>query len=226
MKRLTVSLILIFSLVSVFPQRFINPAYGLVSHETMKLRQVEVIEDGVILTVSLENRISDGYFCVDRNTYMVLPDGSRLRMIGAEGIPYCPDVYRFRGIGEVLVFRLFFNKPALLPAWIDLVEECGANCMSVYGITLNETISMKMEKAYGYAETGFPASARLLFMDILDSLADNNHGIKGSLYSGIITMYLREGNEKSAHEWIEKLNVSDVPGKKLYIENLAARGIK
>jgi hypothetical protein len=208
-------------------QSLVNPAYGLVSHETMTVKVVEFTEDNIKVVLEVENRAADGYFCVDRNTYLIMPDCNRTGMIRLEGLPYCPDLYRFKRIGEKLSFSLIFSRPAgNLPAWFDIVEECSDNCFSVYGITPDREISTEIERAYEMAESGMPAEAGTLFRKILAGLKEENHGISGSLYSNIIIMYLREGDENSAREWFTRLQGSKVPGVELYVANLAARGIR
>lgn len=129
-------------------------------------------------------------------------------------------------IGEVIGFRLFFNAPAQLPEWFHLVEDCADNCFSVYSITLNKELNENIERAYGLAEAGQPAEAGRLFREILAGLKGSRHAIEGSLFSNIIIMSLREGNEDEAARWYQRMIEARPAELNRYIENLASRGIK
>ncbi|MBE0676151.1 MAG: hypothetical protein IH591_15955 [Bacteroidales bacterium] len=222
-----ISLIFVFcTTLMIDGQIVMNPAYGLVSHETMTIAAIEKNATGTVISISLVNMTTGGYFCVDRNTFMVLPDGSKLRLQKAEGIPHCPDVHRFSQIGESISFKLYFPEIMLMPEWFNLVEECGENCFSVLGITTGQDINDRLDQAYMLADSGKAAEAGAVFKDILTQMGEKRHGISGSLYSNIIIMYLREGNEVEARQWYKKMIESGAPDLNLYIDNLSARGIK
>ncbi len=212
--------------VNAIGQTIPNPSYGLKSHETMEVKGVEINNDFTEIQLTVENRVVSGYFCVDRNTFLVLPDGSRLKLLKADGIPNCPQSYTFKRVGEVISFSLRF--PALNPGteWFDLIEECSENCFSVYAITLDSRINNEIEKSYLLSESGKSAEAAASFISVISLVGDKNHGILGSLYSSTIVMLLRSGDEPSAKIWYDKLSNSDIHNKKLYIGNLSSRGIK
>jgi len=216
---------LIISLDSI-GQTIPNPSYGLKSHETLEVTGVEITKDYTEIQLTVENRVVSGYFCVDRNTFILLPDGSRLKLIKADGIPNCPQSYTFKRIGEVIRFSLKF--PALTEGsdWFNLVEECSENCFSVYGITLDSRINEEIGKAYSLSDSGKPAEAAAAFISVISLIGNSKQGILGSLYSSTIVMFLRSGDEPSAKIWYEKLSKSDLPDKVLYIDNLGSRGIK
>lgn len=226
MKRMILFMWLIATSLLLYSQAFINPAYGLLTPETMKVAGVELAGGKLVVSLTLENRIPGGYFCADRNTYAVLPDGSRLKLERSEGIPACPDIYRFKRVGETIAFRLYFSRPAQLPDWFNLIEDCEDNCFSVYGITLDNSLNEEIEKAYSLAEAGQPAEAGRLFREILVSLEGRRHAIEGSLYSNIIIMCLREGNEAEAATWYRKMVEASPHELERYLFNLSSRGIK
>jgi hypothetical protein len=226
MKRLIIAMVIMTSSLMLASQTFMNPAFGLRTPATMRVAGVECTGDRLVISLTVENLIAGGYFCADRNTYIVLPDGSRIKMERSEGIPYCPDIYRFKRIGEEIGFRLYFTMPDQLPDWFNLIEECGDNCFSVYAITLNRELNETIERAYTMAETGHPAEAGRLFREILAGIEGKEHGIEGALYSNIVIMWLREGNEEEAARWYRKMIETAPPEVERYIENLASRGIK
>lgn len=203
-----------------------NPAYGLKSHETMELTGVELRTDMTVIRLTIENRVLSGFFCVDRNTSLILPDGTRLGLIKTEGIPFCPAVHSFQKIGEVLSFVLYFPPVKSGTTWFDLVEECSDNCFSVYGITLDTAMNSEIERGYNLSEFGKSKESATVFEEIIASVGTEKHGILGSLYSTTIIMHLRNGDEISAKRWYELLKGSAVPRLSLYLENLSARGIK
>lgn len=226
MRRATIVMLIITATLVVSSQTFENPAFGLLTPETMRVDGVEFSGGRLMVSLTVENRISGGYFCADRNTYIVLPDGSRIKMDRSEGIPSCPDVYRFKRIGEEIGFSLSFIVPTQLPEWFHLIEECGDNCFSVYAITLDRALNENIERAYGLAEAGQPADAGRLFREILAGMEGKKHGIEGALYSNIVIMWLREGNDEEAARWYRMMVAAAPPEVERYIENLATRGIK
>ena len=226
MKRILSLQLAIFVGLTLQAQLITDPGYGLVSHETMNIKTIEFNQDNTIINISLVNMASEGYFCVDRNTFIVLPDGTRLRLLKVDGIPNCPDVYRFKSVGESISFSLSFPAIIVKPAWFDIIEECSDNCFSVRGITTDIEINKKLDLAYELAESGNPSEAGTLFREILTEVQDTGHGILGSLYSSIIIMYLREGKNAEASQWYTKMLESGAPDLNLYVENLSAEGIK
>ncbi len=207
-------------------QDIFNPAYGLKSHETMEVTSVELRPDVTLVRLTVENRVVSGFFCVDRNTSLLLPDGKRLGLVRTEGIPFCPAVHSFQKVGEVLSFVLYFPPVQSGTTWFDLVEECSDNCFSVYGITLDAALNSEIERGYNLSEFGKSKESATIFEQIIASVGSEKHGILGSLYSNTIIMHLRNGDEISAKRWYEALKGSAAPRLSLYLENLTARGIK
>lgn len=216
----------IIAVAGVSGQVVNNPAYGLVSHETLKIARVFFGSDETVIELTVENRTPGGFFCVDRNTFLILPGGLRIRMVRSENIPNCPDVHKFQSVGEVLGFRLIFPPTDAIPPWFDLIEECTDNCFSVLGITTDSRLNDEIEKGYRLAEEGQPADAGRQFRTVLEGIESSGHGITASLYSNVVIMFLREGNEQEARIWYDRMIASRAPSVDKYIANLSARGIK
>ena len=72
----------------------------------------------------------------------VYPDGTRSLLVSSNGIPVCPDTYKFKSPGEQLDFVLTF--PPLLKgiSSVNLIEDCQDNCFSFLGLSWT-TISIK-----------------------------------------------------------------------------------
>lgn len=223
---LPVLFLMVSSLNILTAQTFTGPAVGLKKPQTMEVLGVELTSEKTVIHLSVENKIKGGTFCADRNTYIITPDGMRLKLEKASGIPQCPSSHKFKKEGEVLEFSLTFPGLTSVPGWIDLVEECGENCFSAYGILLNPGFSARIDEAFGYASKGQTDSAIGLYRKLIGEAGPMEAGIVGSLYCDLISLMAGKGYKASAAEWYRKLANSDLPGKQMYIDNLSFRGIR
>lgn len=207
-------------------QVFNKPFYASKSPETLELLRVVMSPQATTLYFTLENRITGGYFCTDRRTYLIYPNGKKSRMIKASGIPYCPELHKFYLVGEKLHFELIF--PPLPPEtkWVDLVEQCGGNCYWIYGIVLDDELNKKLYELFKAAEVAGPEENINLFRRFLDEAGVRNHGIEGMIYYNLINASLDAGDKVEAMIWYNRLNRSDVPRKEEYIKMLNEKGIK
>ncbi len=219
--------ILILSLAgSLKCQTFINPNYSLKSHETLKLIKVEAGSEATIFYMSIENKIEKGSFCADKNIYIIYPDGKKSKLESSSGIPVCPDTYQFTIPGEKLEFVLTFPPLKKDTEWIDLVEECSANCFSFYGVSLNNDLNQRIDNAFALAENDEPVKAMGSFISIAEDIDKSNPGIEGLLYINIIRLAVETGDEAKAGEWYKKFKLSEAPRLPQYIKYLNDKGIK
>lgn len=214
----------IFSLTAV-SQSYIQPNYGLKSHETLIINKIDVSDKATTILFSLENRIAGGYFCVDRNTYIIHPDGTRIKMLSSSGIPVCPETHKFSGPGEKLSFTLTFPPIKKELEWIDLVEDCSDNCFHFYGITLDNELNQRINDAFRMAENDDPLKAMISFIDILESTDSKNLGSEGLLYVNIISLARQAENYGQAADWYRKLRKAGAPRLEEYINFLNDQGI-
>jgi hypothetical protein len=222
---ISVLFFLVTGTLKINSQSFNHPNTGLKSHETLQILKVEITAQKTVIFLRIENRITGGYFCADKNIFILYPDGTRSKLTSSNGIPVCPETYKFKTIGEKLNFELTF--PPLKPdtKWIDLVENCTENCFSFYGICLNTDLNKEIDDASVLAENHEPAKALMSFIKIADTIDNNNSGIKGLIYLNIIELAKETGNISKATEWYNKLKSSDIPRNSLYIKNLNSQGI-
>jgi hypothetical protein len=206
-------------------QTICNPNNALKSHETLEISKVEISPQKTVIFLSLENRITNGYFCADNNIFIIYPDGSRSRLISSDGIPVCPDTYKFKTIGEKLSFKLTFSTLKQDIEWIDLVEDCADNCFSFYGVCLNNDLNKKIDDASILAENNEPAKALISFMKIADTMDSKKSGIEGLIYINIIKLAKETGNISKTAEWYKRLASSGIPRYELYIKHLNSQGI-
>ena len=212
--------------VSISSQTYNQPNIGLKSHETLELRKIEITPEKTVVYLTIENRIDSGNFCADKNIFIIYPDGSRVKLINAVGIPQCPKTYKFKSIGEKLQFTLEFPPLKKGTKWIDIVEECKSNCFWIYGVTLDDELNKKLDDAFLLASTGDPGKTISLFRNLLESIDNQNPGIEGSLYINIINAAVEAGDKVEAAVWYKRLLTSHAPRLSEYVKYLNGRGIK
>ena len=218
--------IIIVAAEVAFPQKILQPNYALKSHETLIIKNIEINSEMTVISMSIENRITGGSFCADRNIFILYPDGSRIKLKSANGIPVCPYEYKFKRVGEKLDFTLTF--PQLNPGteWIDIIEECTDNCFLFYGVILNNELNKKINDVVSMAEKGQTEKSITGYKNIISEISGKNNGIEGALYSDLISLLMQSGNTQEAKIWYEKMVSSESPRLDQYIKNLNSRGIK
>ena len=217
---------LLFGLASSFSQTFLAPNVALKSHETLDIIKVEMSEEKTQIFLKVENRIKDGNFCADRNIYIVYPDGTRSLLIDSNGIPVCPDTYKFKSPGEQLDFVLTF--PALKKGSVsfNLIEDCQENCFSFYGVILDNNLNRSIDEAFALTENNEPAKSLVSFTEMAEKAGKSNPGAAGLLFMNIVKLYKTTGNSVKAAEWYKKLESSGLPETTLYIKHLNSVGIR
>ena len=171
-------IVLAFTYFSIAcPQEISRPNSAMKSPETLEITSIEFSGGKTIVNMTVENRIQGGYFCADRNIFIIDQSGNRLKLLKALNIPTCPKSYNFRSIGEKLSFSLEF--PPLNPGtgWIDIVEECNDNCFWFYGITLDPQLNKRLDDVFAIASSGKPEENILLFRKMLEEIDSSNRGI-------------------------------------------------
>jgi hypothetical protein len=223
---ISISILLNFFTITLYPQTILTPNSALKSHETLEITKVEMSAEKTTIFLTVENRIDNGSFCADKNIFMIYPDGKKVKLTKANGIPVCPELHKFMNIGEKLDFTLIFPPMKSGTEWIDIVEECSANCFWFYGITLNSDLNRRLDEAFATAGKGKPNDNLILFRNMLESLGVGAHGIDGLLYINIINAALEVGDKNEASAWYKKLITSHTPHLVQYLKYLNDRGIK
>ncbi len=216
---------ILFSL-SVVAQVIEKPNQAMKSPETLTLNKIETVKGKSVFYFTLESKIANGYFCLDKNTYIIYPDGSKERLLKASGIPECPDNYNFKNAGDKLDFSLSFPALRKDAQWVDLVEDCSSGCMFLYGITLNRQLNSDLDKAFSESEKSTPENSVRIFSNILESIDSKNLGIEGLLYLNIINASLEAGDKVGAEVWYKRLGASGAPRLNFYLKYLNDKGIK
>ncbi|HVN58649.1 MAG TPA: hypothetical protein VMT63_10150 [Bacteroidales bacterium] len=207
-------------------QVFLHPNQAMKSPETIVINRIETTNGFSTFSLSIENRIKDGYFCADRNIFLVYPDGTRSKLLKAEGVEVCPDYHRFREPGEKLDFRFVFPAIKENTPWVDLIEECSSGCTFFYGITLDSELNRRLDELFIKAEKVSPEASIGLFKSMIDELDSKNLGIEGLLYINIINASLEAGDKVGASVWYRRMLTSGAPRLGYYIKFLSDKGVK
>jgi hypothetical protein len=219
-------ILLLLSAGLLYSQTIINPNYSLKSHETLQIIKVELKPEATIFYMSIENRIVGGSFCADKNIYVIYPDGKKIRLESASGIPVCPESHKFRLPGEKFDFVLTFPPLRKGIELIDLVEDCSDNCFSFFGIILDNTLNSRIDDAFALVENDEPVKSLISFISIAEEIDKKGQDIPPLLYINIIKLATENGDGTKAEEWYRKFRLSDSPRLSQYIKYLNDQGIK
>jgi hypothetical protein len=225
-KLIALSVFLVCCFATSFSQTIITPNLAMKSHETLDIMKVVMSAEKTEIFLKVENRISGGNFCADSKIFIVYPDGTRSMLISSNGIPVCPDTYKFKSSGEQLDFVLIFPPLKKGSVSFNLIEDCNDNCFSFYGIILDGNLNSKIDNAFAMAENNEPAKALVSFIKIAEDKGNENPGAEGLLYLNIIKLSKETGNSVKAAEWYTKLESSGLAETTLYIKHLNSLGIK
>ena len=224
MKQILFILGLVLVTVGASSQNVVNPNYGLKSPLTAAISSVEFTDVATVVRLSVMSDIENAWFCIDRNTFLEKPDGTRVRLSGLAGLPYCPATHKFRHPGEKVTFSLTFPATGMLP-WFSIVEECSGGCLSFRGIVTGAELNSRLNRAYELTDQGEDKTAYGLFEEIINETDSLDLGIEGSVYTALILIDHRLGRNDAARAWYERMIRSGAPDLGRYLETLRGEGI-
>jgi hypothetical protein len=201
-----------------------SPNYGLKSPLTAEIVRVDFNADATVVWMSVMSDINNAWFCIDRNTFLVRPDGMKLKLTGLKGLPYCPATHKFKRPGEKALFSLTFPPTGVLQ-WFSIVEECVGGCLSFRGIVIDEGLNKSINEAFALSGKGELMAAYRIYEDIISRIDSLNLGIEGAVYSSLIILDNSMGRPETARGWYIRMMTSDTPDLGLYLENLKRQGI-
>jgi hypothetical protein len=225
-KSVILLIVILFFAATVQAQVIERPNCGMKSPNTLVIDRIETGNGSSTFYCSVENQIKDGYFCADKNIFVIYPDGTRSMLIKAEGIPVCPAMYKFKSIGEKLEFRLVFPVLKENVQWIDLVENCSSDCMFFYGLTLDNQLNTRLDELFQKAEKATSEESIGLFKSMIDEIDNKNLGIEGLLYINIINASIEAGDKIGASVWYKRLLASGAPRLSYYVKFLNDKGVR
>ncbi|MDZ7634497.1 MAG: hypothetical protein U5L72_08705 [Bacteroidales bacterium] len=220
--------ILIFILAAVtytaVSQSIVNPNYGLKAPLTAEIARVDFNEKATVVWLTIMSDINNAWFCIDKNTYLVGPDGMKLKLTGLKGLPHCPSTYKFKRPGEKASFSLTFPATGVLP-WFSIIEDCAGGCLSFRGIVTDEGLNNSINEAFALSGRGESMAAYRIYEDIISRIDSLNLGIEGAVYSSLIILDNSMGRPETARGWYIRMMTSDTPDLRLYLDNLKRQGI-
>jgi len=205
-------------------QEIVQPNYGLKNPETIEVIRIRLTGTQTLVDMSIQNRVSNGYFCVDENTYLEYGNGVKMKMKNVSGLPLCPENYEFRSVGEKVYFTLAFNKLPEDVDWFDIVEYCDANCFSILALNLDEEINDKINMAFSALDRLEPERAIEVFNTVLPLLKAAGHGLTGSVYLNLVELLAANNLDDELGQLISDFKASTIPHKQRYLEILNSLG--
>jgi len=224
------TLIFLFTVLFIgpsFSQTIILPIVNIKSHKTLAIEKIKFNEKQTIVFLSIENQMTEGeaWFCADKNIYIKNAAGTDMYyLIKSEGIPTCPETYKFKKPGEILQFSLIFPKIPATIKEIDIVENCTDNCFYFKGVILdpskNADIKLFERGAILYSNKKLNEALNC-FQELMVNIEDKKSNIYGySLYI-IPLIYFEKGDKENAKKEYFKLVNSTIADKDYFIEKLS-----
>ena len=180
----------------------------------------------MVLTLNLKNERYSASFCIDSNTVLRNSLGNEeYALTEMEGIPACPEEYRFKTIGERIAISLVFEAVPDEIKYIDLLENCDDGCVNIRYILLDEEMNSRLNEGIQLYELGKPKAALVVFEDIMNSEYDELSPVFGTVYLYLISIHYELGNSKDARRVYQELKESSIIGRDDFIKTAKESGI-
>ncbi len=206
-------------------QEIMDPNYGLKTHSTLDLLEINRNDNSTIMHFRLLNLSTDGEFCVDDNTVIILPDGEELKLQSTRKIPTCPETHKFKSLNEVLNFTLSFPPIPKDVVSFDIFERCDEACFSFIAVVADKKVNEYLNIAHSYYERGRENESINLLQELLSKEEIVGTSLEGSIYNSIVAAYVSLGNLEEAKRWVNKLKISDTKYKEEFLRNIETIGI-
>lgn len=216
-KGLLFYVLLALGLSGLKAQSIFEPNYALKNPMTLELINIELKDDVTLLNISIENLAEGGYYCIDPATYLITDKGERFKLSELSGLPLCPDVYKFSRVGEIKYITMRFPPIGKDSEWLDIIEECSDNCLSIYGLCLDIKINTEINIGFRDIENGRMDAALKKFEDLRSQLKDKGNPILGSIYINLISLYEENGNSARVAELKNELQGLLIPHKEKFL---------
>lgn len=211
------SIICLFTFHTIGAQIITKPNFSTASHP-MTVEKIEQGPNQVIIWLSIENQSETGYFCADKNIYVMdALTNKKYKLIQSKGIPVCPENHYFQSVGEILTFQLIFPRFGSGTKYINLIEECQANCFTIKGIILDPGLNKEIDLGYHNYLTGKPELSLAVFQQSIKNYPDYPFGI---LYFNLIQLFAEKNDFGSAKNFYRQLVNSKFQDKNEVISRL------
>ncbi len=203
-----------------------KPNVGLSSHETLELDKIEFTGGRTLLYFTFENKRLGGRFCISENTFLTNSLGEeRYKLLEMGNLPACPETYRFKSIGERRSFVMHFPEISGDIRFLNLVEDCEGDCISLKYICLDAEINRQIGEGLSLYEAGRPEEALSHFKRILNDRNDNYSPVFGTLYLYLITLSYDLADSQELKRWYNELKSSSVVNRDEVIKEVREEGL-
>src|SRR5665811_177788 len=103
MKHASIIIIILLFCFNGQSQSVLNPNYGLKAPLTAEIVRVDFNSDATVVWLTIMSDINNAWFCIDRNTFLIKPDGMKVKLKSLKGLPYCPRHLSLQTTGREIV---------------------------------------------------------------------------------------------------------------------------
>ncbi len=194
-----------------------KPNFALATHPMMVMEYSDNSIE-VHIRISVENQLSTGSFCADKHIYIEDISSRKTKMlVKADGIPYCPDQYVFKEVGERLEFQLYFPPFAEKVRYINLVEDCQDYCFTIYGLIVDPSLNQTINDGYNAFNAGDYVTALEFFSRSVNSSKDYPYG---HLIFNLLQVHAKLNHMDQARELYQKIKTSDFTDRDFILDKL------
>jgi len=222
-KEMKKTVILFAVLVAWFPallraQTIKVPNFAVSTHPFL-VNKVSFQKNAFVIELTIENQSPNGYFCASKHIYIQNTQSrKKLNMTHSEGIPVCPDVYRFKWQGEKLTFKLYFPKLDTNVRYVDVIENCNDHCFSIFGLILNRQMNTDINQGYAAFDHADYQRAYECFKNAIEKNPAYPYGF---LYANIIKVLMAQNNTTEAKVWYKKLQQRELLDKRAILDQIS-----
>ncbi len=219
MKKLFLLLIILttVSLENNYAQTILKPNFAVSSHP-VTIDKIISTDTSFVVQITLENKLPNGYFCAGKDIVVKsINNSKKYAMIYSKGIPVCPEVYHFKWVGEKKTFSFYFPAIDTSLNYVNLVENCKANCLVINGLILNRTMNTLVNSAFdAYSHNNLPLALDN-FKSAINLFPNYPNGF---LYGNVVKILLEQKKPKEAIQWGQKLRDSQIIDKYSILKQL------
>jgi len=198
-------------------QNIEKPNFAISSHP-ITVDRISRDSSSLILELTLENQLPNGYFCAGKN--IILEDiktGKKTYLDHTVGIPVCPEMYHFKWVGEKIKFLFYFPKVDTVQRFVNLIEVCDDHCLSIKGLILDSTMNNLINNGLDAYSHNNLSVALQYFEKASQQYPDYPYGF---LYGYRIKILLESKRTKEAKNLARRLKNSNLIDKNSILKQL------
>ncbi len=194
------------------------PNFAVATHPFL-VNEVRFTKNAFVVTLTIENQSPKGYFCASKHIFIRnIQSRKKVYMTHSEGIPVCPDVYRFKWQGEKLTFKLYFPRLDTTVRYVDVVEQCHDHCFSIFGLILDRAMNKAINQGYDAFDHG---DLQRAYNEFKMAIEKNPGYPYGFIYANLIKVLMAQNKAKEARIWYKKLQQKNLLDKKAILDQIS-----